>query len=200
MTEREANLHVPCPLVQRTLLAAALLLATVVGCSRRGDDSKVPTGTLRGTVTFEGKPIREGEISFLQEDTGGGATAQIDASGHFEVETPLQVGVYRVAVCPPTLRIPPGEPGAKVPLHRLKKYPNIPEFYHSEYSSDLRVEIEPGPNTVVVNMKRQSPPKLPKAKQPGEKKSNRHPNAQGNEPSVKRPGTNAAKKDQPETE
>jgi hypothetical protein len=174
--------------VGHILLTAVLLLAIAPGCRRGSEGSEATTGTVRGTVTFEGKPIGEGVISFLQQETGGGAMAHIDSSGHFEIKTPLKAGTYRVAVCPPTLRVPPGAPGAEVPLRRMKRYPNIPEFYHSEYSSDLTVRIDAGENTIVVNMKRQTKPKSP-----AKSKSIGKSSAEGSGLTVPPPGSKAAK-------
>src|SRR5262245_14598097 len=87
---------------------AALSLAALAGCLNGS------TGTVTGSVTFNGKPIEKGQITFSPSGaTGGTAGAEITA-GKYEVQD-LVPASYQVSVeAVPELKIVmPGDPETK---------------------------------------------------------------------------------------
>ncbi len=107
-----------------------------------------PTGTVSGTVTFDGSPVTEGRVQLYSQSTGEGGATTLDAQGAFRLEEPLPVGAYSVFVLPP----PEPAPSPDV-AYEPKEYPNIPEKYRSEMTTDLKVEVAEGENTFPIEMK-----------------------------------------------
>lgn len=75
----------------------------LAGCGGRGGDAGPPRYTLSGSVTFEGKPVPTGYISFVPDaakgNTGPGAGATI-SNGKFATEAGKGTigGVHRVKI------------------------------------------------------------------------------------------------------
>lgn len=90
------------------LSPAALLLAGLTLAA--GCDGKKPTGTLSGTVTYNGKPLTMGSVNFLSP-TGAAALANLDDAGHYKVEGAIEAGEYTVYLNPPIPGMA-GRPGA----------------------------------------------------------------------------------------
>ena len=75
-------------------LAGALLLAGW-GCDGGGGAHSVSASTeeatVKGTVTVDGKPISEGDVTFdatnINRKNGGGRTAKIGADGSYSLKT-----------------------------------------------------------------------------------------------------------------
>lgn len=128
------------------LLIGLLLAVVSAGC---GPDGKA-TVEVTGKVTFKGAPVTEGQVTFLAED-GYSATAELDSSGKFTIET-LQVGKYTVSVNPPALTEAPSEDPSK--MGKPKQYKNIPQGYRNETTSDLTAEVTAdGENNFTFDMK-----------------------------------------------
>jgi hypothetical protein len=119
------------------------------GCSK-----STPTGTVSGTVTFEGQPVDEGVVAFTNLKTGAGANAKLEAGGKFSLEKPLDVGTYRVVITPPTIDDLPGGAGDPSKMPKPKTYPNIPRGYRSQESTDLEVTVKEGENNFPLQMKK----------------------------------------------
>src|SRR6185437_15230333 len=127
--------------------AIALLLS---GCGR-------PVGSVTGKVTYQGKPLKGGNVSFNSTDGNQSFSTPIKEDGSFEVPR-LVGGTYKVCVeteslNPPSPFVGPRDakvgkggppPGAKVPegytasgpagakaAEIRKKYVRIPEKYGS---------------------------------------------------------------------
>lgn len=137
-----------------TLAVLAIVLIPACGPSSK----KKPVETVTGQVTFQSKPVTEGQVTFLAED-GASATADLDSSGKFTIEE-LPIGKYVVSVTPPALTEAPTEDPNKMPPP--KKYPNIPEGYRSEVTSDLTAEVHEGEdNNFTFDMKPGGGKKMP---------------------------------------
>jgi hypothetical protein len=116
----------------------------VLGCDRGK-----PRGTVKGTVTVEGKPA-VGLIVF--ENAAEGIELQeAMEEGAFEAKTlqglGLPVGTYKVAVRPGRMM----RPGEEMPLAMKKgppaaSGPLIPEKYRSTATSGLTLEVKEGAN------------------------------------------------------
>jgi|GEM_PF-3373475 len=77
------------PTRRRLIYGAILLAVLVVGniFLRMGNSAEVmPTGAVRGTVTYKGRPLNGGQIRFISRDPSnkvGQASAMIDREGHY---------------------------------------------------------------------------------------------------------------------
>ena len=128
------------------LLCVLQLLLGVSGC-QPGPEPLI-MGIVAGNVTFRGKPVASGVVSFENKSEGVGATAKI-ADGKFTVEGPISAGHYQVTVLPP--QIEPPLPGAPPPV--IKDPADIPAKYRSTVTSDLAVDIHEGENKVDFDLK-----------------------------------------------
>jgi hypothetical protein len=143
---------------RRTGRLAAVLLLGFLSSSFGCGDGKV---RVQGTVTFDGKPVERGVISFDPADGRGPNTGGKIASGRFELSglaaaTPGKK-IVRIRASRPTGRKiesgPPAPPGTLV--DELEAY--IPAHYNE--NSTLTAELVPGKvNEVAFNL---LPPKRP---------------------------------------
>lgn len=133
------------------VLALTLAVAGLaVGC---GGSSGPELAKVTGTVTYQGKPIPLGTISFQPTDPAGTpATGIIGDDGSYALQTTepgdgARLGSYTVAI-----RAVEGEP--EVPLDYIpKKKPPapkalVPEKYSNPMSSGLTAKVESGRNTI----------------------------------------------------
>jgi hypothetical protein len=129
---------------------AAFVAAAWAGCSR---DPAV--GEVRGKVTFTGKPVTEGKITFINPTTGYAAEADLENDGSYVVKTKeggLVVGEYTVVVNP-LIYLDASDP--RTPLSPVEKpAPNIPEKYRSQGRTPLRATVGKGANTFDFDMAR----------------------------------------------
>lgn len=123
--------------------AAVLCLAavTLIGCS-----SEKPTGTVQGTVTLDGAPYADAAVVFLSLATGQGASADIQSGGSFQLSDPLPLGTYTVYLAPKA--VAESDQPAPVTIDQT-----VPEKYWNEAASDIKVDVQQGPNTVTVELK-----------------------------------------------
>src|SRR5260370_19869228 len=82
----------------RLLLALPLFLVLVSGCSK----SRHPVGTLSGKVTYNGKDVTGGQLTFFTKE-GGAVPATIAADGTYSVRD-LPTGEATVTVDTKTLK------------------------------------------------------------------------------------------------
>lgn len=128
----------------KTLLISAITL--FAGC---GQGANSPLGEVSGTVTFQGKPVMEGEISFYSPAQGIGTKIPIDSSGHFKLPSPIEVGDYKVSIMPPPL--PDPSIGSQLPPKRDSA--SIPSKYRSDSLSGLIASIKQGNNELSFDLK-----------------------------------------------
>jgi len=122
-------------------------LAAILGCS----SGSGPVGDVSGKVTFEGKPVVEGTVSFLS-DSGAGDEALLGAEGKYAVPRPLPTGDYKVWILP--LVTKSIDPKTKRTVSDLKPAPDIPEKYRAQATSNLTAKVEKGKNVINFEMKR----------------------------------------------
>lgn len=81
-------------------LLAGLVMMSLAGCQKSG--LAIPTGTVSGMVTLNGKPFGDGTITFFGEKHGDTATAKLQADGKYTLKYgegfSVPIGDYRVAV------------------------------------------------------------------------------------------------------
>lgn len=126
---------------------AMVLPALVIGCGGSGGPEMA---TVTGKVTYQGKPLTKGTISFISTDPSrSNANSVIGPDGSYSLQTTnpgdgAVVGDYKVIVSdvdPNSLNTAaPGEPVKK--QERL-----IPEKYENPDSSGLTRKVESGRNT-----------------------------------------------------
>lgn len=114
------------------------LAGCVVGVSACG--SAQPKGSLSGTVTYKGNPIKQGQLQIFSQEVGIGAVAPI-ADGKFALEEPVPVGTYQAAVAP--LFAPPDPTQPSTAQNRPL---DIPLKAQNEKTSGLSVTIKEGAN------------------------------------------------------
>lgn len=134
------------PRIAPAALAAAILacVAAAPGCGESG-----PTmGRVAGKVTYNGKPVPKGTISFQSTAPGGrNATGAIAEDGSYTLQTENPgdgaiVGDYKVAVTARDDVILDYIPKKAPPPKRL-----TPEKYENPETSGLTAKVEPGSNT-----------------------------------------------------
>lgn len=129
------------------LMVALALPTLVVGCGGSGGPEMA---RVSGKVTYQGKPLTKGTISFISVDPNGtNANSVIGPDGSYSLQTTnpndgAVVGEYRVIVSdidPNALNTPaPGEPVKK-------QERTIPEKYEKPDTSGLTKKVESGSNT-----------------------------------------------------
>lgn len=123
-----------------------LALCCLLGCGSEFG------ATVDGVVTLDGNPISPGLITFAPEEPGiAPAVSDLDPKGRFELTTNKKPGVkpgkYRVAIQafrPPD--VPEGQRTMK-PSERL-----VPDKYFDINTSGLEFTVEPGNNTIPVEL------------------------------------------------
>lgn len=131
-----------CALVQ---WIACIAMVLCCGCST----SELDTAPVRGTVTLDGKAIDSGMV-FFRPERGRMAIGKIQPDGTYVLFTYVKdgsdgaiVGRHHVTVVPPMANGPHAEAEAPTMAHP------IPEKYHSEATSNLQFDVQPGRTNVI---------------------------------------------------
>jgi len=130
--------------MKRSILIARMpvllgLLACGCWCAGCGTGAP-PTGSVSGKVTLNGQPLTTGVVTFVNEETGAGASDELDPSGSYRIES-IRTGEYNVAVHQAPL--PPEQVGSRAELPKL----NIPDKYLTPETSGLTATVNKGTNT-----------------------------------------------------
>jgi hypothetical protein len=136
--------------VSAWLLAAAALGALGgIGCGGSGP----ALGKVSGKVSFQGKPLTEGTITFASQEKGPTITAKIGPDGAYRVKTAkgegLPPGRYEAWISPPVVELPVG---MVKEMPKPREYPEIPAKYRQARTSGLTLTVEQGDNTLDVDM------------------------------------------------
>lgn len=130
------------------ILLAMLCGSVVMAC---GCSNKPPTGTVTGTVTFEGEPYSNAGIMFLSLETGNGSGSKINPDGSYALADPIPVGTYSVYLAPKEDEEGPTSIDQPVPVYMDK---TIPAEYWSESTTKIKFDVKEGPNVFPVDIKR----------------------------------------------
>ncbi len=127
--------------MSRLVAFVVLLPLALLGC--RGN---LPS-TVSGQVTLDGEPLSSGDVQFHRTGGGAPATGSISANGQYTLSTGtrsgLEEGDYTATV------VAVGEPPADdVPPPVL-----TPPRYGRVDTSDLKVTVGPGANTIDLPLK-----------------------------------------------
>jgi hypothetical protein len=127
------------------------------GCGPQGPDLG-PFGLVSGRVTYEGKPIAQGMITFNSPQTGHVATADLEPDGSYEMSLNkregLPIGEYKVSIRPPLTAQHETDPSK---MRRNNLYDptlskDIPMKYRYESSSGYTAIVVEGENVYDFNM------------------------------------------------
>jgi hypothetical protein len=124
------------------LVIAIWCFATPTGC-----DSGPQKGEVAGKVTFKGKPVKEGMVTFLNLSEGGAHEASIGAEGGYAVQGGVVVGEYVVEVKPLTQMVDT-DPGKSPPAPMEKPAPDIPKKYRMQGTTPLKAAVKAGKNEI----------------------------------------------------
>lgn len=134
---------------QSAWLVASVVLLSAFGCSDSGSGSvrKEKLTKAAGVVTYKGKPVDAGTVSFSNPMNGFSASGEIELAGKFTI-TLIPAGDYRVSILPPAPKEAVEESKLAKPVTDVpKKYQNaatsglqasVPE----EGVTDLKIELE----------------------------------------------------------
>jgi hypothetical protein len=131
----------------RHLFLGACLIA-LVGCGGGPVD-------VRGKVTYDGKAVENGTISFEPEKQDGPTKGQAIAKGEYLLSGPNAVPpgakIVRIQAFGPSGRKVSAAPGSKEMVDEMKQY--IPKQYNA--ASTLKVTVESGKtNTLDFDLKK----------------------------------------------
>jgi hypothetical protein len=120
------------------ILSAAALLLPLVGCGSSSATGGATTLPVKGTVTYKGKPLTKGTVTFEPEGAGKEATGAIQPDGTFVLTTYTKddgavVGKHRVMVDSPDK--------------------TVPAKYAGPGTSKLEIEVSSGKNDYPIELK-----------------------------------------------
>jgi hypothetical protein len=129
----------------RYLLGLAILgLALgLAGCAKKG----MKTAVVKGTVSYDGKPLPYGSVLFIPESPGPTATGEIGPDGTYTLTTYAKgdgavLGKHKVVVSAQE------DTSNQLPDSRNPLPPPIvPDKYTNPATTDLRAEVEDTVNT-----------------------------------------------------
>ncbi|EAQ81952.1 hypothetical protein DSM3645_17410 [Blastopirellula marina DSM 3645] len=119
-----------------------------MGASGCNATSGPPTGVVQGQVTFDGKPVTNGDITFYSGELGSGISEALDADGKYVTQTPIRTGSYTVTILPPSQ--PPPEDPRQLIVRVVSK--DIPAKYRDPKKSGLRIDVREGDNSFDIEM------------------------------------------------
>jgi len=139
-------------IVRRTSVFVSALVATLIvpGCGSSGPE----LAAVYGKVTYNGKPVPMGTVSFQPDAPDGRvAVGEIEPDGTYMLQTEnpgdgAQLGNYHVAISAvdaPVLDYIPAKP---VPPKRL-----VPEKYEKPETSGLTATVKSGSNDIPFDLK-----------------------------------------------
>ena len=119
-----------------TLMAPGFFLVAIFASILVGCDSRPATYPVRGTVTYQGKPVPLGSISFVPEK-GHMAGGTIAEDGTYRLEA--EAGPYKVTIT----AVPPLPPDVNPMTDRfVPPKPLIPARYSRLGQSGLTAEVQ----------------------------------------------------------
>lgn len=138
-----------CPYDNRPRLVACLVAAlalVVSACGQSGPEM----GRVRGKVTYQGKPLEKGVVSFIPTDANRqGASGPIQPDGSYELQTRepgdgAELGEYRVGITD----VDPDAFNTELPGEPVKVKSMLPPKYQDQNTSGLTATVKSGGNTI----------------------------------------------------
>jgi len=106
-----------------------------------------PTGSVAGTVSYNGGPVHAGSLNLISA-SGAAALAKIGDGGAFKVDGELAAGEYKAYVTPPVPE--PLPPGTKATAP--KKF-EVPAKFQDPTTSGTTVTVKSGSNDLKVEFR-----------------------------------------------
>lgn len=142
---------------------AAMFLVTLVAVGCGGDSSLPKTAKVSGQVTYKGKPLSGGSISFIPEaggeaaKSGQPATAQIAADGRFSLTTfntgdGALLGPHKVIVSKRDSDTSRNQPKPDGTIDYTVPKAEIPEKYESVDKTPLKFTVEDKSNDFSIEL------------------------------------------------
>jgi hypothetical protein len=126
--------------IRCTSFLIGVILLTSGGCGKKG----LAVGNVRGVVTYQGKSLTTGNISFYPVEGGEPLVAAIGFKGNYQINE-IPVGNYKIAI-----KTPPARGKGKLPKGIGSLPPRfadplpIPEIFADPERSGLTVNVEEG--------------------------------------------------------
>jgi hypothetical protein len=122
------------------LALVCMLLAASAGCGTSSGAFTGATVPVKGTVTYKGKALTQGEVVFEPESGGREAHGTIQPDGSFELTTygpgdGAVIGTHRVAVTGTARKV------------------NVPARYRNVSASKVEVEVSEGRADYAIDLK-----------------------------------------------
>jgi hypothetical protein len=127
-----------------------LVVLALIGCASKNE------GVVSGTVTYQGKALTMGTVSFLDSSNQWLASSRINKKGQYEIQSKVPAGPVKITVTTPGSSKAGGRgpnPGAKNKLG--EPFPQvipIPAKYSSADSSGLTYTVKPGENNFDIDL------------------------------------------------
>jgi hypothetical protein len=137
---------------RRGIILTAVILVTCASLTGCNSVKKVPVGEVSGKVTFEGKPVGQGIVTFMNPEVGAGDEAHLNPDGTYVVKTPMPVGEYKVFILPPIVYKKVDIRGPEVGVEVQTK--EIPQRYRTIGTTELKATVKEGKNQLDFDMKR----------------------------------------------
>jgi hypothetical protein len=139
----------------RRAATAAVLLSVALLVSRSAADDKTPdiSGSIQGTVTFDGKPLPGGTVAFHREK-GKPFIGLLQPDGTYAVKS-IPAGKYRVTIETESAKPQPKDklpPKDKDEPKDAGRYVPIPRVYADRNTSPLVIEVQNGQNNHDINL------------------------------------------------
>ena len=154
----------------RITFVFAVGLVWLAGCGR-------PVGSVSGTVSYKGTPLKGGTITFISTEGQPSAAATLNTEGKYTIPS-ITGGAYTVCVETASLKPPPNfvfpkntpsvklDPNTPVPegytpsspneskvLQNARRYVPIPEHYGDQKKTDLTFTAGGGEQTHDIDLK-----------------------------------------------
>ncbi len=136
--------------VRLSYLILGAISLTATGCGATG----AGMAQVAGKVSFQGKPVPKGMVSFIPATPGGrNATGQIDESGNYRLQTEnpgdgALIGDYTVAIAARDDVVLDYIPKKPIPPKYL-----VPAKYENPKTSGLKATVQSGSNPIDFDLK-----------------------------------------------
>jgi hypothetical protein len=144
-------------MIRRVVTCGALVCSVLVLAGCGGD--RLRTAKVNGKVTYKGKPVPNGTVTFIPEGGGPSATGEIQSDGTFTMTTYSSgdgaiLGKHKVVIAAMA------DMGDRLPEERSPLPPPIvPDKYTSPATSDLTTEVKDEENKPVFDLVGDKPAK-----------------------------------------
>ena len=127
------------------LAGLLILCAASQGCGGNG------FAMVEGIVSLDGKPLEGGSVTFYPAVSGPLSYSGIGSQGSYEIRTASRQGVLPGQYVA-TVSYRSGPPSPGMTLRQLQALEKVPIRYCTKETSDLHVEVQPGRNSIDLQL------------------------------------------------